>query len=221
MDAVGWKSKTARGCKQNPGRSRLSLCYPAENATRQSLRIAGLIQTSHEVEREEVFEKIENPPSRLARVGPATSVLEPWRDEAMLEEEFKATRLAWPLNATLLPGTLLHPGIGLPTWKAQQAVDGLLHGEATYVEEATALLGKAKGIVLLLPGDFRALIVRDSYFDSSAIEIGDPYYFSELEEAEFLDLPDLEAAAEGDAPAAADDDETPSEQPSDDSERLL
>jgi hypothetical protein len=136
----------------------------------------------------------------------------------MLDERFKATRLAWPLEATLLPGTLLHPGVGLPTWKAQQAIDGLRHGEAHYVEAVTALLQKAKGLVLLLPGDFRALIVREAYFASSAIKLGDPYYFSELDEAEEIDTPELDQAAESTEPYAAEGQGSSGEQPEDESE---
>jgi hypothetical protein len=156
------------------------------------MRVTGFIQTSHEVEPDEVFEIVQNPPSRLARVGPADKVLEPWRRQAMLDDRYKATRIAWALDARLFPGIVLHPDLGLPTWKAEQAIDGLMQGEPYFVENVTGLLARAKGVVLVLPGDLRALIVRESYFASGAIEIGGRLYFSELAEAEELPAPGSE-----------------------------
>lgn len=167
---------------------KLSICEPAERVAPRPTRVTGFIQTAHDVERDNVFEGVARPPCRVAKVGPTTKVLEPWRAQALLDRRFKATRVAWALDARLFPGIQLNPGVGLPTWKAAQAIDGLLAGEPFYVEAVTGLLTKAKGAVLALPGDMRALVVRESYVASEAIEIGKRYLFSELDEAEELEV---------------------------------
>lgn len=157
------------------------VCEPAQNAEPRRLRLSGMVLTSVGVDRDAVFEFRADPDCWVATVAPVSNVIDTWYGTAMLAPPFKATIKGWPVQATLSPGFVLSPEDGLELWSAERASRGLADREPHYVELVTEMLTDSAGISLALPGGLRSLIVSEKSF-AGAVEIGEPFYFSELGE---------------------------------------
>ena len=141
-----------------------------------------MVITSINVKREDVFTTMSSPACRVAELRPVCNVLEDWHGSATLSSTFRVTKLGWPVEVSLRPGVEPEATDGMEPWRAERALNGLLHREPYFVETATWLLSESSGILLNLPGNARGLVVAESHFDSS-VEVGEPIYFSELGEA--------------------------------------
>jgi hypothetical protein len=153
-----------------------STCEPVERAKPEPQKVIGLALTEPGRTRDKVFTRIAKPACRLTRLRPVSSAYASARGELILSSRYVARFKGFPITATLLPGVTLGPLEGLPRWKAEVAVNGLLHGDSDYVEIADRLLTSSTGFTLQLPGGVEALVVGEHYFEA-AVEIGDPEHF--------------------------------------------
>lgn len=155
------------------------VCDTALQAESKTIHIVGKMAiTSPTAKRHDVFQRLSNPRARMATLIPASNVII-WRDEMLLRAGFRATLLAWPVEATLPRGLELDELDGMPSWKAEQASKGLLDNDAQVVDTATWILSENAGAVLRLPGAKQGLIVDEEEF-ASCVRIGEPIYFTEL-----------------------------------------
>lgn len=151
----------------------LPICDPLSNADTQDVVCSGLGITDLRADRGTVFEQVPNPKARLMKLRSVASAYGNWREGLPLDESYGAIALGWPLKVDLQPGFLLNSDSGLPSWEAERAVEGLLAGEARYIEMAAFILVEAKGCVLDLPGGVKVVLVRESDFWQS-VKIDEP-----------------------------------------------
>jgi hypothetical protein len=152
-------------------------CEPLENAQSTPLIKSGVAITSLGGLRENVFEKLSFPQARFVRLRPKEEAYETWRGMLTLSPKFRARAKVWPVRTSLRFGIAFGPEIGLPCWEAERALEGLVHGEAYYVEHATHLLEDHDGFSLELPGDVTAVVIAEKGFPT-AVEVDDPVHLS-------------------------------------------
>lgn len=153
-----------------------STCEPLELAAPEPCRVSGIVLTDLDCTREKIFRPVSDPPCRLTRLRPVSSAYASARGELILSPKFTPRFKGYPVLATLLPGVTLGPQEGLPQWKADTGINGFLNGDLEYVAMAEKLLMSSTGFTVQLPGEVRALVVAEHYFEA-AVEIGDPEHF--------------------------------------------
>ena len=163
----------------------LPICDPLDKAEPQNVVRSGLGITDLRADRGTVFEKLANPEARLVKLRPIASAYGRWREGLPLDEAYGAVALGWRLSVNLQPGILLDSDSGLPGWEAERAVEGLLAGEAHYIEMAAGILLEAKGCVLDLGGGASAVLVGEKDFRQS-VSIEEPLLL--LDEGEAVSI---------------------------------
>lgn len=152
-------------------------CAPLENAQSTPLIKSGVAITRLDGLRESVFEKLSFPDARFVRLRKKEEAYEAWRGQLTLAPKFRARAKVWPVRTSLESGVALGPEVGLPKWEAERALEGLVHGEAYYVERATHILEDHDGFSLELPGDVTAVVIAEKGF-RTAVEVDDPVHLS-------------------------------------------
>ncbi|HEX6205870.1 MAG TPA: hypothetical protein VFZ29_08705 [Solirubrobacterales bacterium] len=153
------------------------MCEPLETAQSSPLLKSGVAITNLEGLRESVFEKLSFPEARFVRLRQNEEVYEAWRGQLTLAPKFRARAKVWPVRTSLQTGLALGPDVGLPKWEAERALEGLIQGEAYYVERATHVLEDHDGFSLELPGDVTVVVVAEKGF-RTAVEVDDPVHLS-------------------------------------------
>lgn len=151
----------------------MPICDPLEKAEPQNVVRSGLGITDLRADRGTVFEKVANPEARLVKLRPVANAYGRWREGLPLDESYGAVALGWRLHIDLEPGLLLDGNSGLPVWEAERAVEGLLAGEAHYIEMASGILVESKGCVLDLAAGASAVLVGERDF-AQCVTIEEP-----------------------------------------------
>jgi len=153
------------------------MCEPLENAKSTPLVKSGVAITNLDGLRESVFERLSFPEARFVRLRRNDEAYEAWRGQLTLAPKFRARAKVWPVRTSLRSGIALGPDVGLPKWEAERALEGLIHGEAYYVERATHVLDDHEGFSLELPGDVTVVVIAEKGFPT-AVQVDDPVHLS-------------------------------------------
>jgi hypothetical protein len=153
------------------------ICKPLSRAEPGTVTRTGVCITDLRATSGTVFSTVSEPPARVARVRRVANAYGNWREGLPLNSDFSPFALGWPLDVDLRPGFLLDADSGVPRWEAERAVEGLLAGEARYIELASGLLVEAQGCVLELPGGVNAVLVRADEF-TSCVTVREPLLLS-------------------------------------------
>jgi hypothetical protein len=154
------------------------ICAPVKNAKPRTLKRSGLALSPLDRPKAELFELLEDPACRVARLRPVASAYESWRGALTLSSRYHARALAWPVVTAMRPGLAIGRDVGLDRWEAEQALEGLLSGEARYVDLAAHVLRGNTGFILELPEAVMGIVVAADEFDRT-VEIGKPSHLTE------------------------------------------
>lgn len=142
-----------------------SVCPPLEVAQSQELvRFDDVAIMNWKVSRAGVFTRLRAAGLRFARLSPRGSTFEVYRGKMTLDPKFGCHVKAWPVRTAMRCGLPLGPEVGLPTWEAENALEGLIEGDPDYVNLVARVLEKNEGLSLELPGDKIAVIVGERHF---------------------------------------------------------
>lgn len=145
------------------------ICRPLSKARTEPVKRSGLALSDFRGTSDTLFKEIENPHAYLARLRRTGDALDNWRDGLPLDPEIQPYTLGWPVDVEFDPGYLLDEAGGIPKWEVERAVEGLIAGEASYIEMASGLLIDAEGCVMEMPGGVIAVLIRADAFKKRVV----------------------------------------------------